>query len=230
MSMESVISKHIEVVPGDRESSPCIAGRRIRVEDIVIWHEKLGFSPREIVAQYPDIGLADVYAALTYYHDHREAIDLQIREKEARQETQKATQSATQFQVPPQITPKSSSGLDNLNLKRDVLPSPDELQNQGIGDNPTPSSRGSNLNTCVSKWENELTISIPHMVAAQARLEEGTKVEIAVFDDKVVVTPVAEMKKVTPSRYSLSELLEAVTSNNLHGEICTGDAVGCEIW
>lgn len=43
---------------------------RIRVQDIVIWHEKMGLSPDKIVSQYPSITLADVYAALTYYHDH----------------------------------------------------------------------------------------------------------------------------------------------------------------
>ena len=220
--MESLTSKHIEFASGECGAIPCIAGQSIRVEDIAIWHEKLGFSPREIVAQYPNLGLADVYAALAYYHDHREAIDLQIREQE--------TQGADRKPSPLQAPSKSASSLDNLNLKRDILPSPNELQNQGIGNNPTPSTYESNLNCCVSKWENELTISIPQMVATQARLEEGTQVEIAVFGDKVVVTPVGEAKKVTPARYSLSELLEAVTSNNLHGEICTGEAVGCEIW
>jgi hypothetical protein len=31
-------------------------------------------SPDEIAATYPTITLADVYAALAYYHDHREEI------------------------------------------------------------------------------------------------------------------------------------------------------------
>lgn len=39
-------------------------------------------SPDEIVYQYPSITLADVYAALTYYHDYREEIRQQIEEGE----------------------------------------------------------------------------------------------------------------------------------------------------
>ena len=61
---------------------PRIAGHRIRVEDIVIWHERMGMLPDEIVYHYPTITLADVYAALAYYFDHLEEIRQQIREDE----------------------------------------------------------------------------------------------------------------------------------------------------
>jgi hypothetical protein len=47
----------------------------------VIWTEE-GRSADEIVADFPQISLADVYAALAYYHDHREQIDRDIREDE----------------------------------------------------------------------------------------------------------------------------------------------------
>ena len=80
--MSSVISKHIEITPGVCGGKPRIAGHRIRVEDIVIWHERIGLSPDEIVSQYPTITLADVYAALAYYHDHFEEIRQQISEDE----------------------------------------------------------------------------------------------------------------------------------------------------
>ena len=81
--MEAVISEHIEITPGVCGGKPRIAGHRIKVQDIVIWHERLGLSPDEIVSQYPTISLADVYAALAYYHDHFEEIREQIREGEA---------------------------------------------------------------------------------------------------------------------------------------------------
>ncbi|MBW4632392.1 MAG: DUF433 domain-containing protein [Iphinoe sp. HA4291-MV1] len=80
--MESVISEHIEITPGICGGKPRIAGHRIKVQDIVIWHERLGLSPDEIVSQYPSITLADVYAALAYYHDHLEEIRQEIREDE----------------------------------------------------------------------------------------------------------------------------------------------------
>lgn len=78
MALESVITEHIEIAPGVCGGKPRIAGHRISVQDVVMWHEEMGLSPREIVARYPSITLSDVYAALAYYHDHREVIDLQI--------------------------------------------------------------------------------------------------------------------------------------------------------
>lgn len=83
MTYISVIAEHIEITPGVCGGKPRIAGHRIRVEDIVIWHERLGLSPEEIVDRYPTLTLSDVYAALAYYHDHLEEIRQQIREDEA---------------------------------------------------------------------------------------------------------------------------------------------------
>jgi uncharacterized protein (DUF433 family) len=70
---------HIESSPEVCGGKPRIAGSRVRVQDIVVWTEA-GQSPDEIVGSFPHLTLADVYAALAYYHDHREAIDRQIRE------------------------------------------------------------------------------------------------------------------------------------------------------
>jgi len=74
-------TSHIEITPGTCGGKPRIAGHRIRVQDIVIWTEQ-GRSVDEIVADFPQLSLGDVYAALTYYHDHREQIDQDIREDE----------------------------------------------------------------------------------------------------------------------------------------------------
>jgi uncharacterized protein (DUF433 family) len=71
---------HIEIRPGICGGKPCVAGTRIRVQDIRVWHELQGLTPEEIIAQYPQLSLADVHAALTYYHDHRDEIQRQIRE------------------------------------------------------------------------------------------------------------------------------------------------------
>jgi uncharacterized protein (DUF433 family) len=68
--------------PGIRGGRPCIDGHRITVDDIAIWHERLGMSPDEIVSAYPTITLADVHAALAYYYEHRAQIDAAIREGE----------------------------------------------------------------------------------------------------------------------------------------------------
>ena len=81
--MADVIRDHIEIVPGETGPKPRIAGHRIRVQDVVIWHEKLGMSPDEIVDQHPTITLADVHAALAYYWDHREEIERAIADEHA---------------------------------------------------------------------------------------------------------------------------------------------------
>ncbi|HEX5506452.1 MAG TPA: DUF433 domain-containing protein [Thermomicrobiales bacterium] len=76
--MSHVSQEHIEIVSGAGGPKARIVGHRIRVQDVAIWHEKLGMSPDEIVHQYPTITLADVYDALAYYWDHRDAIERAI--------------------------------------------------------------------------------------------------------------------------------------------------------
>jgi len=78
----STISEHIEVTPEVCGGRPRIVGHRIRVQDVVIWHERLGMSPDEIVARFSQLSLADVYAALAYYHDHRAEVQQAIAEDE----------------------------------------------------------------------------------------------------------------------------------------------------
>ncbi len=75
------VSAHIEVTPGVAGGKPRIAGHRIRVQDVVVWHERLDLSADEIASEY-GLSLADVYAALAYYYDHREDIDRVIRADE----------------------------------------------------------------------------------------------------------------------------------------------------
>lgn len=73
----SVLDKYIDISPGIVGGKPHIAGRRITVQNIVIWHEQMGQSVDEISAEY-DLPLAAIYAALAYYFDHREKIDQAI--------------------------------------------------------------------------------------------------------------------------------------------------------
>ena len=81
MSYET-LDQHIELTPDAAGGKPRLRGRRITVQDIAIWHERLGKSADEISAEY-DVTLADVYAALAYYFDHREEIDQRIAEDKA---------------------------------------------------------------------------------------------------------------------------------------------------
>ena len=92
-----IINSHIEITPGICGGKPRIAGHRIRVQDIVIWHEKMGMSPDEIIYHHPTISLSDVYAALAYYHEHLDEIRQQIENSEKIvQEIQAKTTSTLQ--------------------------------------------------------------------------------------------------------------------------------------
>jgi uncharacterized protein (DUF433 family) len=64
--------------PGYCGGKPHVAGHRIKVQQIAVWHERMGMTANEIVATYPTLSLAAVYAALSYYHDHRAEIDADI--------------------------------------------------------------------------------------------------------------------------------------------------------
>jgi uncharacterized protein (DUF433 family) len=77
-----VIAEHIEITPGICGGKPRIAGHRITVQNVALWHERGGLTPEEIVARHPGISLADVHAALAYYHDHRDEILAQIQADE----------------------------------------------------------------------------------------------------------------------------------------------------
>ena len=76
---DTVVSRHIELTFGIRSGKSCVKGMRITVADVVLWTEQ-GLSPDQIVTEFPQLGLADVHAALAYYHDNQSAIDRQIRE------------------------------------------------------------------------------------------------------------------------------------------------------
>jgi antitoxin MazE len=78
--------------------------------------------------------------------------------------------------------------------------------------------------TKVQKWGNSLALRIPKAFALDAQLENDTVVEVSLVDGQIIIKPVA-----APS-WSLEQLLSAVTSDNIHHETDTGDAVGNEVW
>lgn len=94
--MSDTLNDHIEVTLGVSGGSARIAGRRITVRDVVIWHERLARTPDEIAADH-ELTLADVYAALAYYFDHRDEIDRSI-------EADQAFVQALREQTPSKLT------------------------------------------------------------------------------------------------------------------------------
>jgi uncharacterized protein (DUF433 family) len=83
MHQMDVSREHIEIVEGAGGPKARIAGHRIRVIDVVGWYEEAGMSADEIVEHFPTITKADVFAALAYYWDNKEALDRKQAEDDA---------------------------------------------------------------------------------------------------------------------------------------------------
>lgn len=69
---------YIERVSKILSGEPIIKNTRTPVRAIVEHYQELGNTPEEIVEILPYLRLAQVFDALSYYHDHREEIDKYI--------------------------------------------------------------------------------------------------------------------------------------------------------
>jgi antitoxin MazE len=76
------------------------------------------------------------------------------------------------------------------------------------------------MRTTVRKWGNSLALRIPNGLAADAQLADGTEVDVAVSDGRLVVRPVL----------SLEAMLAKITPENLHAEQFDDAPRGREIW
>ncbi|KKK55062.1 hypothetical protein LCGC14_3078390, partial [marine sediment metagenome] len=64
---EQTTHRHVVGTPGVCGGKPRIDGRRITVQNVVIWHEQMGYSVDEIATLYA-LTLSEIYSALAYYH------------------------------------------------------------------------------------------------------------------------------------------------------------------
>ncbi len=79
----SAVYPHITSDPEVCSGRPRIAGTRIRVMDVVMAYEQ-GVSPAELQNYFSSrpLTLAEVHAALAYYHDHKDEVDAAFAEDE----------------------------------------------------------------------------------------------------------------------------------------------------
>src|ERR1035438_5625784 len=80
--MASRAAALIERSPEIRKGRPRIAGTGVTVMRIAGW-SNLGPTPEEIVAKFDHLTLAQIHAALAYYHANREEINSEIADEEA---------------------------------------------------------------------------------------------------------------------------------------------------
>ena len=76
------IGSLIDRDPAIRAGRPKIAGTGVTVMRIAGWY-KMGLSPEEIATQYGHLSLAQVHAALAYYHGNPDEIEADLAEEEA---------------------------------------------------------------------------------------------------------------------------------------------------
>jgi antitoxin MazE len=79
------------------------------------------------------------------------------------------------------------------------------------------------MQTKIQRWGNSLGLRIPRSLAEEAGVEAGSEVDLSMRGGALIVRPARRT-------YRLSELLEKVTTTNLHGEVDTGGTVGREVW
>jgi uncharacterized protein (DUF433 family) len=69
----SLISRRTDI----RGGRPCIAGTGVSVRRIAQWHN-MGLVPEEIARKFGHLSLAQVHAALAYYHANQAEIDADL--------------------------------------------------------------------------------------------------------------------------------------------------------
>lgn len=82
MATVTEIGNLISQDPSLRGGRPCVAGTGVSVRRIAQWHN-MGLIPEEILRKIDHLTLAQVHAALAYYHANQSEMDAEM-ESEAR--------------------------------------------------------------------------------------------------------------------------------------------------
>lgn len=70
--------KHVEI---NDNGMPVITGTTMKVVELVASHLTYGWSPEKLHFQYPHVALGQIYSALAYYWDHKEALDADMQHR-----------------------------------------------------------------------------------------------------------------------------------------------------
>ena len=83
MSTATLAYQHLDC---SEAGKPVIAGKNFKIKHLVREHLAYGWSAEELVVNHPQLTLGEVYCALAYYADHREAMEQQLAASEAEAE------------------------------------------------------------------------------------------------------------------------------------------------
>ena len=78
LSLRKTSYEHIKL---NEDGVPYIAGTSMKVVELVLNKLAYGWSPEELHFQHPHLSLGQIYSALAFYHDHKDALDRDIRRR-----------------------------------------------------------------------------------------------------------------------------------------------------
>lgn len=79
------------------------------------------------------------------------------------------------------------------------------------------------MHILVQKWGNSLAFRIPRTFAHEAKISQGSTVDLGIQKGRLVITPIRQ-------KIILKDLVAKVTRSNIHGEEDFGSNQGLENW
>lgn len=76
----------------------------------------------------------------------------------------------------------------------------------------------------IQKWGNSLAFRLPKVFAREAKVRQGSAVELSFTAGKLILTPLSK------SSYTLKSLLARINKRNIHREEDFGRSAGQETW
>jgi uncharacterized protein (DUF433 family) len=74
----AVFATHIEL---DSQGVAWIGGTKVKVTEVVLDKIAYGWSPEEIHFQHPNLSLAQIHGALTYYYENQSRLDAEMKHR-----------------------------------------------------------------------------------------------------------------------------------------------------
>jgi uncharacterized protein (DUF433 family) len=70
---------HYPHITDNAEKKAVIKGTNLKVSELVTFHLAYGWGAEELYLHFPYLSLGKIYSALSYYYDHEEIIEEEIR-------------------------------------------------------------------------------------------------------------------------------------------------------
>ncbi|CUU88658.1 Antitoxin MazE [Campylobacter hyointestinalis subsp. hyointestinalis] len=78
------------------------------------------------------------------------------------------------------------------------------------------------MQVALNKWGNSIGIRVPNNILRELNIGLGRKIDIRVENGRAIIEPIDDKNE------KLLNLLNSITEDNLHSEICCGNTIGKE--